>query len=32
MLEQVMTIEKTNFFMFRLNIKDDVNVDIKASF
>ena len=34
MLEQVTTLKetKTVFFMFRLDVKDDVNVNSKASF
>ena len=33
MLEQMTTIEKNeNFFMFLLDVKDDVNVNSKASF
>ena len=33
MLEQVTTIEKNeNYFMFRLDVKDDVNVNSKTSF
>ena len=33
MLKQVTTEEKTKtFFMFRLDVKDDVNVNSKASF
>ena len=32
MLEQVTTRKKENFFMFRLDVKDDVNVNSKASF
>ena len=31
MLEQVTTLEE-NIFMFRLDVKDDVNVNSKASF
>ena len=31
MLEQVTSLEE-NFFMFRLDVKDDVNVNSKASF
>ena len=32
MLEQVTTIKNENFFMFRLDVKDDVNMNSKASF
>ena len=33
MLEQVTTFEETeSFFMFRLDVKDDVNMNSKASF
>ena len=32
MLEQVTTLENENFFMFRLDVKDDVNLNSKASF
>ena len=33
MLKQVTTFEETkSFFMFRLDVKDDVNVNSKASF
>ena len=32
MLEQVTTFEETKVFMFRLDFKDDVNVNSKAAF
>ena len=32
MLEQVTNLDKENFFMFRLTVKDDINVKSKASF
>ena len=31
MLEQVTTLEEKNFFMFRLDVEDDENVNFKAS-
>ena len=32
MLEQVTTLEETIFFLFRMDVNDDVNVNYKASF
>ena len=32
MLEQVTTIKNENFFKFRLDFEDDVNVNSKVSF